>query len=135
MITFLKYLAENFQKKFTWKYFATSHGKGVFDGVGGRIKSLVRLAVTSKKSKRTIVQNSEDFVRTANSLTCKTQVLHVAENEIEAHNDIWKQSRPYPGISKCHIIIAEPGDEAKLFDNAETIKSDVRVEPEPSTSK
>ena len=55
MITFLKYLADNFQKKFTWKYFATSHGKGVCDGVGGRIKSLVRLAVTSKKSKRTIV--------------------------------------------------------------------------------
>ena len=83
VLSFLKYLAEKCQKKFIWKYFATSHGKGVCDGVGGRIKSLVRLAVTSKKSKRTIIHNSEDLLTTANPLTCKTQILNVSENEIE----------------------------------------------------
>ena len=129
MVTFLKHLSEFFQKKFTWKYFATSHGKGVCDGVGGRIKSLVRLAVTSKKSKRTVVQSSKDFVRTAKSMTNKTEILHIGENEIEIHDDLWKQSRPYPGISKCHVVIAQPGEDPKIYDNAETIKSNVLLEP------
>lgn len=35
-------LSQKYQKDFSWKYFATSHGKGVVDGVGGRAKSLVR---------------------------------------------------------------------------------------------
>ena len=30
------------------KYFATSHGKGVVDGIGGRAKSIVRRKVMSK---------------------------------------------------------------------------------------
>ena len=29
------------KKVFSWKYFATSHGKGVVDGIGGKAKALV----------------------------------------------------------------------------------------------
>ena len=38
----IRHLAENYNKPFTWKYFATSHGKGMVDGVGGKCKSIVR---------------------------------------------------------------------------------------------
>ena len=33
-----------------WNYFATSHGKGVFDGIGGTVKRLVCNAVMTEKS-------------------------------------------------------------------------------------
>ena len=34
-------LSETFNKEFVWKFSATSHGKGVVDGVGGNVKSCV----------------------------------------------------------------------------------------------
>ena len=35
MKTLLSMLSEKYNKPFTWKFSATSHGKGVVDGVGG----------------------------------------------------------------------------------------------------
>ncbi|CAB4008281.1 Hypothetical predicted protein [Paramuricea clavata] len=34
-------LSSQFQKRFSWKFSATSHGNGVIDGIGGRAKLLV----------------------------------------------------------------------------------------------
>ena len=135
MVTFLKYLSEKFMKTFSWKYFATSHGKGVCDGVGGNVKYLVRLAVTSKKGQRTVVQNSLDFAKVATSLVDKTQILHISEKEIEQQVDLWKQSKPYPGISKSHIIIARPGVDVEMLPNAKFISSQGINEPQSSTMK
>lgn len=41
--------SEGIDCKVTWKYFATSHGKGVVDGIGGSAKSLVREQVMSRE--------------------------------------------------------------------------------------
>ena len=38
MIKVLNDLSNPYEKPFEWKYFATSHGKGVVDGIGGRAK-------------------------------------------------------------------------------------------------
>ena len=40
-VEIIRRLAEKYNKPFTWKYFATSHGKSVVDGVGGNCKSIV----------------------------------------------------------------------------------------------
>ena len=61
MVALLKQLAERFNKRFTWKYFATSHGKGVVDGIGRQAKSIVRNGVLSKGRAAAIVQSSKDF--------------------------------------------------------------------------
>ena len=37
----LNQLSLQYNKIFGWKYFASSHGKGAVDGVGGKAKSLV----------------------------------------------------------------------------------------------
>ena len=34
--------------KFHWNFFATGHGQGIADGIGGEAKSLVRQQVLSK---------------------------------------------------------------------------------------
>lgn len=43
MVETLMRLSYKYSKTFTWKYSATSHGKGVVDGVGWSIKHLVRM--------------------------------------------------------------------------------------------
>ena len=40
-------LSAIYNKPFVWKFSATAHGKGVVDGVGGRVKSLVHKKVMS----------------------------------------------------------------------------------------
>ena len=47
-------------KEFHWNFFATGHGKGVVDGIGGEAKSLVRQHVLSK-TKNVVVQCASDF--------------------------------------------------------------------------
>ena len=43
----------------TWHFFATNHGKGAFDGIGGEVK---RKASILAYSGRTQIQNAEQFV-------------------------------------------------------------------------
>ena len=48
MVKFLQSLSQKYNQQFSWKYFATCHGKGIVDGVGGRAKSLVRSKVVNQ---------------------------------------------------------------------------------------
>lgn len=41
MVRLLHYMSKKYNKSFSWKYFATAHGKGVIDGIGGNVKRLV----------------------------------------------------------------------------------------------
>ena len=43
-------LSQNHKRPFSWKYFATSHGKGVVDGIGGKSKAFVRAKIMTKWS-------------------------------------------------------------------------------------
>ena len=51
-----------------WKHFATSHGKGVVDGIDGAAKAHVRGKVKSKGQNDTVVQNTCDFASLATTL-------------------------------------------------------------------
>ena len=51
--------------------FATSYGKGVADGTGGKAKSLVWVKVTSKEDDRIIVQSLNHFSKAAEQLVNK----------------------------------------------------------------
>ena len=85
MMKLLQISSKKYGCRFTWKYFATSHGKGIVDGIGGRAKSIVRTEVMSKKTQRTVVQSSKDFARTAGRLSDKTTVIHISQEEIDKH--------------------------------------------------
>lgn len=97
-------LAQKFQKDFSWKYFATSHGKGVVDGVGGRAKSLVRQKSMSKDVSHA-VQSSKDFADLASELMSATTVLHISQEEINeavALTDSWEDAPAADGIRSMH---------------------------------
>lgn len=46
-----------------WEFFATSHGKGAVDGLGGSLKRPVRQQVFSRKA---MVNNAQDLLQRAN---------------------------------------------------------------------
>ena len=110
----LHQLSTQFQKKFSWKFSATSHGKGVVDGIGGRAKSLVRQKVMSRSSDPTIVQSPKNFADTARKLMPKTTVLYIPESEIRREQErrqLWKDNLPaIPGITKFHVATHSPKD-------------------------
>ncbi|KAK2706981.1 hypothetical protein QYM36_014865 [Artemia franciscana] len=70
-VQFLKKLSEEHNVPFFWKYFATSHGKGVVSGIRGNAKSLVRRSVISKGFNAMVVQSYNDFACAANGLVNK----------------------------------------------------------------
>ena len=72
------------KKAFSWKYFATSHGKGVVDGIGGKAKALVWAKVMSNGDDKIIVQSSNGFSKAAEQLLNKTEVIHNSQQEISS---------------------------------------------------
>lgn len=84
------------------------------DGVGGKAKSLVRTAVMSKKSDRTVVQSSKDFSDVARQLMKQTTVIHISQEEIDNYvKDIvsWTDAAAVPGIQKMHMAASSLGGE------------------------
>ena len=86
-----------------WKYFATSHGKGVVDGIGGNAKACVRARLLSKDGK-VVVQSALDFVKVAKESLKNVKVFEVTENEIALNQDIFNECEDVRGIRMVHSI-------------------------------
>jgi len=123
MVKLLRIFSATYKKKFTWKYFATSHGKGVVDGVGGNIKRLVRVKSMSQ-GEGVIVQSAEDFANVAKDLQTKTKVLYVPACQIshiiETENP-WACVEAVPGIKEMHVISAN--EDGKILYNKHALDS------------
>ena len=90
-----------------WKYFATSHGKGVVDGIGGAAKSNVHRRVMSKGANARVVQRSCDFASVAQGSWKVVNVLHVSQDEISKMIQIenpWEMVKDAPGVSRIHKV-------------------------------
>ena len=79
----MKIVSIRCKNPFSWKYFATSRGKGIVDGISGRLKSLLLQNVMRKSTGWLIVQNAEEFATTAKALMEKLRVFFVRQNEVE----------------------------------------------------
>ena len=103
-ITFLKdvYKLNNL----TWNLFATSHGKGAVNGVGGTIKRLIWSKVLAGKA---IVTSANSFYERAKVAVSSIQMVLVSPYEMECENEMlearWEyfQSLP-PTHSKFYCI-------------------------------
>ena len=99
-----------------WKYFATSHGKGAVDGIGGRAKSHIRAATKSKNG--CTVQSSKDFATLVTELMPGLKVIHVSDNEIKKFVDKqkpWENVKSILGILKTHCIVCEKKESVSLY--------------------
>lgn len=88
-----------------WKFFATSHGKGPVDGIGGELKRRVKMKVLSGQAN---VLNATDFFTTASMTVGKTKVLFCSEEKIKenvAHlNELSEFALPLPKTQSVHCV-------------------------------
>lgn len=86
-----------------WNFFATSHGKGAVDAVGGLVKRTVWLEVKSRKAS---ISNALEFHNCAESKLTKIKILFVCDNEIELNKDMlsrrWSCVKSIPRIQSKH---------------------------------
>ena len=102
---YMKIVSIRYKNPFTWKYFATSHGKRIVDGIGRRPKSLTWQKVTRKSKGWLIVQNAEEFAIAAKALMEKLKVIFVEQIEIEECKDKITFSEDCQCHKECHKFI------------------------------
>ena len=93
------------KKPCTWKYFETSHGKGVCDGIGGTLKSCVRRHVKGKHRDSVVVQDYTEFYKVAKPYVPEITLLLLKQKDVEDSllTKPWDSSKPIAGVSKCHV--------------------------------
>ena len=87
MCFLIQELSKKYGKPFIWKFSATSHGKGIVDGVGGKVKLSVHKKVMSLGKDRPTVQDSESFANLANEQSESTSIIHMTNEEVSAYKD------------------------------------------------
>ena len=103
MMKLLHHASKQLSAKFTWDYFATGHGKGVVDGIGGEAKSMVRQQVLSK-NKNVVAENAADFARVCEEFMPNICVHLMTQDDLIAAQklNLWENSLEVTGISKTH---------------------------------
>lgn len=97
--------------KIEWNFFATSHGKGPVDGIGGALKRQVREKVMAGEAE---VRNADEFVRAVDK-NSKVNVILMNEGEanirVASLNllEIWNHAPNINGISNFHKISVVDG--------------------------
>lgn len=114
-----------------WNYFATSHGKGAVDGIGGTLKRLVWNAVSSRKVPA--VTDARSFYNVAsvlNSAVAVSLIEKKAISEKAAELDItkcFKEAVALPGISRFHCIEPQTNGyvHSKLYSTQQLIENEM----------
>ncbi|CAF3391449.1 unnamed protein product [Rotaria socialis] len=87
-----------------WNFFATSHGKGVVDGIGGVVKRLVWSAILPGDVCRSV----EDFIKLARKKTDKIIVTEINIDEIQKSKikleNLFKTAKSVPETQKVHYV-------------------------------
>ena len=119
MCFLIQELSKKHGKPFIWKFSATSHGKGVVDGVGGKIKSSVHKKVMSLGKDQAVVQGSKSFAKLTSELSKSTRVIHVSKEKVDAYRESspYSKSLPAHGISNMHVIMSD-GTKSYLWANS-----------------
>lgn len=101
------------------EFFATSHGKGVVDGIGGTVKRAVWRQIRSGRSHITTPQ---EYSGLAQQLCPNIQVEFVAKSEIDKQSAFldakWEGVMVVPPTHRVHCIQASGVDEVKVADTS-----------------
>lgn len=101
----LTYFLQDFGVNGTWNFFATSHGKGAVDGIGGTVKRTVWRLV---KSRQCIVSCAEQFYECARNAIKGVTVLFTSAEDVDAAsnclNTRWDSVKAIPKLHKFHCF-------------------------------
>lgn len=117
-----------------WHFFATSHGKGPCDAIGGTIKRMATRASLAKEREHPITNARELFnwanIRKEEDLT-KLNFSFATTDQYEAMaselNEQYNNAKPIKGTQKFHsfIPVSECTIKAKLYSNCD--ESDAKI--------
>ncbi|CAF1179048.1 unnamed protein product [Didymodactylos carnosus] len=97
-------IAHEYKIALSWNFFATSHGKGVVDGLGGTVKRLVWSAALAGNN----CKSAKDFVKLAQQKTKKIIIIEITKNGIDNSKlkleNIFKVAKSVPETLKTHSV-------------------------------
>jgi len=106
VINYLTTMLDTMDIDISWNYFASSHGKGVVDGIGGILKRLVWLEILSGY----ICSSAEDFVKICLQKTKPIFVILVKQAQFDVTKSLLENTfskiSNLPGIQKQHHVQA-----------------------------
>ncbi|ESO88891.1 hypothetical protein LOTGIDRAFT_165309 [Lottia gigantea] len=88
-----------------WNYFATSHGKGPNDGIGGNAKRIVHRLIMSRSA---VVPDSQSFANALRSSGTSINVVELTEDDIKEKckmldvETLWSGLQTFPGTISTH---------------------------------
>ena len=77
-------LSQHLNLPVSWKYFATSHGKGIVHCIGGAAKAGIGEQVRNKGKGSIVMQNSVDFATVVSKLLPTVKTIQIDEAEIQS---------------------------------------------------
>lgn len=85
-----------------WHFFATSHGKGAVDGIGGTVKRVVQTAILTRRAEPT---DAKTFASCAELLT-NINIIYVSKDKVESSkqnlNVLWADILALPSTHNIH---------------------------------
>lgn len=104
----LRYMKEDYGVTGEWHFFATSHGKGAVDGIGGLLKRIVWNGV---KSRKTVIQTALDFYSYAKNKVNHVSLFYIPQADIidcqPGLNQRWSNIRSIKGLQSNHFFKVE----------------------------
>ena len=107
MFKYLCHLQELLGLQLQWHFFATSHGKGAVDGIGGSLKRLISCAVNSRTHK---VKDAASFTAAARDNNTKIDVMEITTENIDSFlsdgsiGELWMSVSPLKGTQGVHWL-------------------------------
>ena len=102
-------------REITWNFFATSHGKGPVDGIGGMANRVVSREVISGRAS---VDLAQEFATVATYNCKETKILHIGKDEIEVTKlkleEQFIRANAIPHIQQIHRVYTDH-EQSKLL--------------------
>ena len=120
-----------------WNYFATSHGKGPNDALGGNAKRIAHRQVLSRKF---VIRDALSFSAAFKSVQSNINVTVISPNEIETKCNelnadlLWSDVPAVPGTQTVHCVIPQQNSvKCKMYTNAVNVKQHVMIKTTTET--
>ena len=98
-------MSYEYQLTLSWHFFATSHAKGVVNGIGGNIKRMVWKQISTKKDK---CENAADFVNIAKTKSKAIIIEEITQKDIDESTTqlqtFFTNTKSVNDIQKLHSI-------------------------------
>ena len=111
-----------------WNFFATSHGKGVVDGIGGTLKRAVWRNIRAEKNH---ITSPQEYATLAKELCPNVTVEYIPKSDIDKESAFldakWERVVAVPRTHRLHCIKPLGADKVKVADTSDEKDENFRV--------